>query len=76
MCASVTVYGFGKTATFKEAKYQYYVLGRTHRSSGNPTHSFGTEEQLMVALAQQGYITFCNDAGCSSSTSKSRGKIH
>ena len=71
MCSHVTAYGFGKAATSKEAKYQYYVLGRTHRSSGNPTHSFGTEEQLMVALAQQGFITFCNDAGC-----KSRSKTH
>lgn len=55
------------------AKYQYYVLGNTHRSSGNPTHSFGTEEQLLKALAQQNFITVCNDLGCTGKSSPHNG---
>jgi len=61
LCKHTTAYGFGD---HPGARYQYYVLHGTQRSSGNPTHSFGAEAALMRALAMDKLITVCNPGGC------------
>ena len=48
--------------------YQYYQLGATHRKSGNPVHTFETEELLMRTMAKDERIKFCDASGCVGST--------
>ena len=40
--------------------YQYYRLKQTHRSYGNPVHSFDTEDIMFRTMANDGVINFCN----------------
>jgi len=64
LCMNITVYGLGKGQ--RGDPYQYYRLKRTHRSYGNPVHSFDTEDIMFRTMANDGFITFCNAKdGCS-----------
>lgn len=62
LCKSVTVYGFGSAGP--RSPYQYYQLGATHRKSGNPVHTFETEELLMRTMAKDERIRLCDASGC------------
>ena len=56
-----------RAATLR-SPYQYYQLGATHRKSGNPVHTFETEELLMRTMAKDERIKFCDASGCVGST--------
>eukprot|EP00854_Cymbomonas_tetramitiformis_P003497 gene3497-4393_t len=64
ICSELNVYGFGLGSKPKRTRYQYYTLHNTERGSGNPTHSFGTEELMLKALAYNNFIRYCSDTGC------------
>ena len=58
LCVNITVYGLGKGQ--RGDPYQYYRLKQTHRSYGNPVHSFDTEDIMFRTMANDGVINFCN----------------
>ena len=58
LCLNITVYGLGKGQ--RGDPYQYYRLKQTHRSYGNPVHSFDTEDIMFRTMANDRVITFCN----------------
>ena len=58
LCVNITVYGLGKGQ--RGDPYQYYRLKQTHRSYGNPVHSFDTEDIMFRTMAKDGVINFCN----------------
>ena len=60
MCQSVTVYGFGKDKAHGiQVPYHYYT-GTGSRYSGDPVHSFSTEEHLLREMARVGLVKICN----------------
>ena len=73
MCREVTLYGFGASGKNPANRgrpfpYQYYQLGTTHRSVGNPVHTFDTEELLMKTMAMDERVRFCAVDGCFGNT--------
>ena len=71
MCRELTLYGFGaagKDSSGRSFPYQYYQLGNTHRTFGNPVHTFDTEELLMKTMAKDQRLTFCGLGGCFGNT--------
>ncbi|KAK3263831.1 hypothetical protein CYMTET_27392 [Cymbomonas tetramitiformis] len=73
ICSELNVYGFGLGSKPKRTRYQYYTLHNTERGSGNPTHSFGTEELMLKALAYNNFIRYCSDTGCWGKTARGKG---
>jgi len=64
-CDTVTLYGFGLDAEGGEAQQYHYfhIFSPKHskkKNSMNMTHSFNTERELLRALAQGQYLTFCS----------------
>ena len=73
MCREVSLYGFGASGKNsaeggKPYPYQYYELGATHRSVGNPVHTFDTEEMLMKTMGKDMRVKFCGVGGCFGNT--------
>ena len=60
LCMNITVFGLGKGQ--RGDPYQYYRLKQTHRSYGNPVHSFDTEDVIFKTMASDRFITFCGHA--------------
>eukprot|EP00958_Prasinococcus_capsulatus_P001089 scaffold100_cov357-Prasinococcus_capsulatus_cf.AAC.21 len=55
LALTLTVYGMGRASGYD---YQYYKLANTHRSKGNPVHSFDAETALVKDLARLKALTF------------------
>ena len=64
VCDHLNIYGIGTPRNAPpESTYQYY-RGFASRPTGNPTHSFETEERLLRAMANARMLSFCTFDGC------------
>ena len=72
LCKSINVYGIGG-AWGRTTPYQYYQFMHTERNNGNPTHSFGAEQALVLNLAHHGVIKMCTNRGCTPTRTPPKG---